>query len=295
MTSREYYRHFLLKLQEVYALPEATVITDMVFEELAGIKRSDLIRDPAMHMPGKTQEALDLALDELITHKPVQYVLGTCWFHHLKFRVTDAVLIPRPETEELVQEVIERFKNKVYRVNQAGYTNTKGRISILDIGTGSGCIPVTIKKNIPGAEITAIDISAEALALARENANTHHAGIEFIEMDFLDEQNWDRLPFFDVIISNPPYIPVGEKAKLDRNVAAFEPHTALFVPDDNPLLFYEKIARFGKTHLAEKGTIILETHADYAHDAAALLKTYFTGVEVKKDIQGRDRMIIAHY
>lgn len=295
MTSREYYRHFLLKLQAVYALPEATVITDMVFEELAGIRRSDLIRDPAMLMPGEIQEAVDHALEELLTHKPVQYVLGTCWFYHRKFRVTDAVLIPRPETEELVHGLIEGFKNNVYRVNQAGNTKAKGRISILDIGTGSGCIPVTIKKNIPGAEIITIDISAKALALARENAQTHHADIEFIEMDFLDERNWDRLPVFDVIISNPPYIPLGEKEKLDRNVTAFEPHTALFVPDENPLLFYEKIARFGKTHLAEKGMLFLETHADHAHDVATLLKTYFTGVEVKKDIQGRDRMIIAHF
>ena len=295
MTTREYYRHFLLKIQAIYQLSEATVIADMVFEQLAGIKRSDFIKDPAKPISTKIKEGLDQALAELLTHKPVQYVLGTCWFHHLKFKVNEAVLIPRPETEELVSHLIEDYKNNIYRVNQPSTKISRDQLRILDIGTGSGCIPVSLKKNLAGAEITAIDISDKALDIARENAETHHVDIQFIELDFLDESSWETQPVFDIIISNPPYIPFAEKDKLDKNVTDFEPHRALFVPDKDPLLFYGKIARFGKTHLAENGRIYLEAHADYTHDVAVVLKTYYADVKVIKDMQGRDRMIIAGY
>jgi len=164
--------------------------------------------------------------------------------------------------------------------------------TILDIGTGSGCIPIAIKKNLPASKLTAIDISADALALAKENSVKHNAHINFMLLDFLHESTWSTLPLFDIIISNPPYIPLNEKEKLAKNVTDFEPHLALFVPDKSPLIFYEKIAVFGRDHLLPNGKIYLETHEDYAKETAALFRTHYQTVMIKKDMYDKDRMII---
>lgn len=288
MTIRAYYRKFLQRLQLICSLPEATVITDRVFEEFASISKSDLIKEPARALDPSVYSRLECALEELSRHKPLQYVLGYCWFHHLKFKVNDSVLIPRPETEELVDKVIEDRK----RDFSLGLTGSD-KISILDIGTGSGCIAIVLKKNLVNAEVTAIDLSDHALMTAKENTVAHHVEITFLQMDFLDEENWKNLPLFDIIISNPPYIPLGEKQELDKNVTEFEPHMALFVPDDDPLIFYRKIARFGIEHLKDRGRIYLETHAGYASPAADLFRNHYTTVTIMKDLQGRDRMIQA--
>jgi release factor glutamine methyltransferase len=206
--------------------------------------------------------------------------LGEAWFYRMKIKVNEHVLIPRPETEELVEQLIKDRKSKL--------TDP----AILDIGTGSGCIPIAIKKNLPASKLTAIDVSKDALALAKENAALHNAHINFTELDFLDETNWHILGMFDIIISNPPYIPIHEKEKLDKNVTAFEPHLALFVPDRSPLIFYEKIATFGIGHLLPNGKIYLETHEDYAKETAALFHNNYQTVMVKKDMYGKERMII---
>jgi len=285
MTIREYYRDYLLNLQSIYMLQEATAITDQVFEEIASIKKADLIKDPNLLLDPLIHLKLEKAREELLSHKPLQYVLGFCWFHHIKFIVNDSVLIPRPETEELVSLVIADQKNNSER-------ETPGKIRILDIGTGSGCIPISLKKNLPGAELTALDMSEKALLVAKENALANQTEINFMQMDFLDEENWKSLPLFDVIISNPPYIPLGEKQELDKNVTEFEPHMALFVPDENPLVFYRKIARFGMEHLSKGGRIYLETHAHHAGPAADLFRDLYPMVSIKKDLQGRDRMIL---
>ncbi len=137
------------------------------------------------------------------------------------------------------------------------------QVSILDIGSGSGCIPVSLKKNLPQSSITSIDVSDEALAIAKQNAVANKTTIDFLQLDFLNENEWQRLPVFDIIVSNPPYIPVSEKENLDRNVTAYEPGIALFVPDNNPLLFYEAIAAFAKTHLKKEGKIYVEIHEDF--------------------------------
>ena len=165
----------------------------------------------------------------------------------------------------------------------------------MDIGTGSGCIAIAVKKNIPAAMITAIDVSEGALLVAKENATTQQTDIGFLQVDFLDEAQWNTLPKFDIIISNPPYIPINEKEKLDINVTAFEPHQALFVPDNSPLLFYEKIATFGKTHLSRGGKIFMETHEDYAKETASLFKQHYKEVTIQKDIFDKERMVIAVY
>ena len=280
MVVKELYRNFLLKLQGIYNLSEATTITDWVFEKIAGLKRVDIIKAPAQPLNPSTLQRLNDALQQLLAHKPVQYVLGEAWFYHLKLKVNEQVLIPRPETEELVELLISDRRSKI--------TDP----AILDIGTGSGCIPIAIKKNLPAAKITAVDVSEKALEVAKENAVQYNTSINFVAMDFLAETEWTTLPMFDIIISNPPYIPLNEKEKLAKNVVAYEPHTALFIPDKDPLIFYEKIAAFSKTHLLPGGMIYLETHEDLAKEVATLFNKEHSNTEIKKDIFGKDRMVI---
>ena len=277
---KELYRNFLLQLQKVYSLGEATNITDWVFEKKASLKRTDIIKNPNKPITPAADKLIQEALGELLTYKPVQYVLGEAWFYHMKLKVNEHVLIPRPETEELVEQLIKDRKSRL--------TDP----AILDIGTGSGCIPIAIKKYLPAAIITSIDISGKAIDLAKENADMHNAHIHFVTLDFLNEKNWHSLPMFDIIISNPPYIPADEKEKLDRNVTDFEPHLALFVPDGSPLIFYEKIAAFGKTNLLPNGKIYLETHEDLAEDVATLFRKDYQTVMVKKDMYGKERMVL---
>lgn len=280
MRLKELYRNFLVQLQKIYSLGEATAITDWVFEKLASLKRKDILKDPEKNISPAANELIQNALKDLLQHKPVQYILEEAWFYHMKIKVNEHVLIPRPETEELVEQLIKDRKSKL--------TDP----AILDIGTGSGCIPIAIKKNLPASKLTAIDVSKDALALAVENAGLHNTHIQFTELDFLNEANWPALGFFDIIISNPPYIPVNEKEKLAKNVTDFEPHLALFTPEHSPLIFYEKIAAFGRDHLLPNGNIYLETHEDLAGETAALFRSDYQTVMIKKDMYGKERMII---
>jgi release factor glutamine methyltransferase len=280
MMIKDLYRNFLVKLQKIYSLSEATAITDWVFEKTASLKRTNILKNPEKIITPAAGELIQKTLQELLQHKPVQYVLGEAWFYRTKFKVNAHVLIPRPETEELVEQLITDRKSKL--------TDP----AILDIGTGSGCIPIAIKKHLPASKLTAIDVSEDALELAKENAALHNAHINFMLLDFLDESTWPSLPLFDIIISNPPYIPLSEKEKLAKNVTSFEPHLALFVPDNSPLIFYEKIAAFGRDHLLPNGKIYLETHEDYAQQTAALFRSHYQTVMIKKDMYGKERMII---
>jgi release factor glutamine methyltransferase len=280
MMLKELYRNFLVQLQKIYGLSEATAITGWVFEKMVSLKRSDILKNPEKKMTDVAERMIQNTLQQLLQHKPVQYVLGEAWFYGMKLKVNEHVLIPRPETEELVEQLIKDRKSKL--------TDPV----ILDIGTGSGCIPIAIKRNLPASKVTAIDISSEALGLAKENAVLHNSSINFIQIDFLDHSTWPLLPLFDIIISNPPYIPAAEKESLGKNVSDFEPHLALFVPDTSPLIFYEKIATFANDHLLPNGKIYLETHEDYAHEAAAFFMKNHQTVMVKKDIYGKERMVI---
>ena len=286
MTIKEIYRDYLVQLQPIYSANEAMVITDWVFEKIAGVHRSELIKNPQQTLSSEINVQLDSCLADLLLHKPVQYIVGEAWFYKMKLIVNEQVLIPRPETEELVQLVIDHSGKEKIMPSKSG-----NKISILDIGTGSGCIAIAIKKNLPNAMLHAIDVSKESLLVAKENALLQKADIDFIEIDFLNESNWNQLPKVDIIISNPPYIPLKEKEILDKNVTQFEPHQALFVKDNAPFIFYEKIAIFGKTHLLNNGTIFVEIHEEYAKETAAIFETDYQ-IETKKDIFGKQRMLI---
>ncbi len=281
MTAIEIYQLYLNELMTIYPKSEAENIRNRTFESLASMSRSELIKNPAKILIPEISKALLDGLAQLKQQKPLQYLLGESWFYKLPFKVSPAVLIPRPETEELVELAIDFLKKEGI-----------GK-KVLDIGTGSGCIPISIKKNIEGSDMTSIDISGEALAIAKENALTHATEINFQQCDFLEEENWERLDKYEVIISNPPYIPEEEKNLLDKNVTMFEPHIALFVEDKHPLIFYEKIADFGKTHLTKNGIILLETHENYADKVADLFNDKGYMSTIKKDMYDKKRMVIA--
>jgi release factor glutamine methyltransferase len=282
MIAKILYRQMLEQLQNLYNAHEATVITDRVFEKIAGIKKLDFVKDAALQVTIVEENNLQKALSALLLHQPVQYILGEAWFGHLNLWVNEHVLIPRPETEELVQWIVATQESAEEK-----------SLSILDIGTGSGCIPIYLKQKLPTANITAIDISEAALNVAIENALSYQLAIIFLQLNFLDETTWLQLPKFDVIVSNPPYIPCKEKEEMDANVIGFEPHSALFVADNAPLIFYQKIALFAKEHLAENGIIFVEIHEDFAGATAKVFESIFETVVIKKDIFGKDRMISA--
>lgn len=282
MTIKKQYHFFLQQLKAIYSLSEATIVTDWIFESIAGVQRFDVVKNPEQLISTAIADQLQLALADLLLHKPIQYVTGEAWFFNLKLSVNEHVLIPRPETEELVQLVLD---------SPIAHSNPSP--AILDIGTGSGCIALAIKHNLPEAAVTAIDVSKEALYIAAINAAIYEATIQFKNIDFLAETLWADLPMFDIIISNPPYIPVKQKENLDTNVTAYEPHQALFVPDNAPLLFYEKIAAFGIKHLNPNGQLFMETHEDFAKETAALFTESYTNVIIKKDLFGKERMVVA--
>lgn len=281
---RTYYQNFVIQLQTIYEISEAESIANMVFEEILYIKKQHIffldkqINDAEI-------EQLNTILNKLLTHEPVQYVLGIADFFGLRFRVNKQVLIPRTETEELVALIIKEVRNLKLQ-NDAVF-------NILDIGTGSGCIPIALKKNLPFAQVTAMDISTDALEVANENAFLNKTNIEFIEGDILNSQFSIPNSQFSIIISNPPYITQNEKLKMQKNVLHFEPHLALFVSDDNPLLFYNVIADFAKLHLTQNGKLYFEINENFGMEIKIMLENKgYDEVIIVKDLQGKNRVVV---
>lgn len=280
MTLKEHYRYFLEQLTALYPSGEAATITDWVFEKTAALNKADVLKTPERTIPTGTELQLQQQLGELLKHRPVQYVLGEAWFAGMRLMVNESVLIPRPETEELVQQVSARL-----------FENAK----VLDVGTGSGCIALALKKNCPTTHITAVDLSGNALAVALQNSINESLHINFIQMDVLKKEESATLPKFDFIVSNPPYIPLEEKKEMETHVTGYEPHLALFVPNERPLLFYEAIAELGKSHLKEGGQIWVETHESLAKATAALFEESYAEVIIHIDLFGKERMVSAIY
>jgi len=285
MTTASIYNHFKNQLKAVYDDREAENISDWIFENVTGLKRWERRGNRNKELNETDSEKLKKYLDELLKHKPVQYVLNEAWFYKRKFYVNENVLIPRPETEELVEWIVKDEKN-----NADG--NSK-QTNIIDIGTGSGCIPVSLKKELPEANVTAIDVSEKALVVSKKNAKELNASIDFFQIDFLKEDEWKALPQIDIIVSNPPYIPINEKEILAKNVIDFEPEIALFVENNDPFIFYKAIAKFAKCHLKEKGRIYVEVHEEYAKQVKIIFENAGLISEIKKDIYGKERMVKA--
>jgi release factor glutamine methyltransferase len=277
------YDRLFYALLDQYDTAEAANIAELVLERVTGQQRINRARHPHTPISLVQQEELDTITTELLKGRPVQYVLGQAWFGELPFYVNESVLIPRPETDELVHWVLQTCKQHQWSAP-----------STIDIGTGSGCIPITIKHRLPQASVHAVDISAAALAVAQQNAQTHHTPIQFHELNFLDSTTWASLPtHLDCIISNPPYVKQSESASMHARVLNHEPATALFVPDDDALIFYQQIAGFAQTHLAPNGYLFFEINEALGQATCALLETHGFSTELKQDMQGKDRMIRA--
>jgi len=304
MTIQEAHRQLLFALYDLYDNREAANIADLVVEHVTGQRRIDRIVNKHMPIGPAAQKELAAMQALLLQHTPVQYVLHEAWFAGLKFYVDGNVLIPRPETEELVEWVVGaqsqvsgcKLQDKANDTGnlQPATSNQQTVIRLLDIGTGSGCIPIAVKKKCPGWDVHALDISAPALQVAQKNATDLQTPITFCQADILNELHWPPLPIFDIIVSNPPYIKLSESADMLNNVTRYEPHTALFVPDDDALLFYRQIARFALRHLRPGGLLFFEINEALGAEVCLLLADNgFTGVELKTDMQGKNRMVKA--
>ena len=286
MTIAQTYFDFAEKLKTIYNDREADNISDWVFENVTGLKRWERRENKNSELKENMGKKIDNYLQELLLHKPVQYVLNEAWFYKMKFFVDENVLIPRPETEELVEWIVQ----------DAGLSLTAyhSPLTILDIGTGSGCIAIALKNKIKNADVFAIDVSEPALKIAALNAQKNNTDINFSKADILQNQIKINIPLFDVIVSNPPYITKKESTEMHTNIIAYEPHLALFVPDENPLLFYNAISDFALSHLKEKGNLYFEIHENFANDIVNLMQQKgFQSIEIKKDLQQKNRMVKA--
>jgi release factor glutamine methyltransferase len=271
------------ELKNVYETDELRNIIELVIEHITNMSRAEQVKNKIPYLTCTQLEDLDAITERLKKNEPVQYVLGEAWFAGMKFKVNKNVLIPRPETEELVDWIVKKSqKSKVKSQN------------IIDIGTGSGCIPITLKKKLPESDVSAIDVCSEALFTATENAMELNAEVNFLLVDFLDEEKWKELAQYDIIVSNPPYVKQSEINTMHERVKEFEPHLALFVSDNNPLLFYKKLSDFSMKHLKAGGKLFVEINEALGEAISNLFRSAgFVNVELKKDMQGKDRMVMA--
>jgi release factor glutamine methyltransferase len=264
-----------------YGEGEAASMCRYVFDDFFALKPNDASQE-SIFQSFLLEDFLTIK-KRLLSGEPVQYVVGFAWFYGLKFKVNPFVLIPRPETEELVEWILDTTK-KDARLDAA----------VLDIGTGSGCIPVTLKVKNGQLSVSCLDVSESALITASRNAYRNNVEIDFKCVNILDETQHTPLGTFDVIVSNPPYIPEKEKTLMHKNVLDFEPHLALFVEDDNALVFYETIANFAQNHLNTEGYLFFECNEHNAHEVKNILeKKDFRDIVLRQDMSGKDRMIRA--
>ena len=305
-------------LKDIYPPGETQALVRLIMERVCGLSTYQLLLGKDKELSDTEKFKIKEIVEGLRLYKPIQYLLGIADFYGMEFKVTPDVLIPRPETAELVERIITDYRSQAPR--------------ILDIGTGSGCIAISLAKHLPRAEVAAVDISPEALTVAEENARLNQVSVSFLELDILSEGNpsfmQGKLKFhveetkvshkenksftymkpkshteettasfignFNCIVSNPPYIMDKEKATMEANVLENEPHMALFVPDDDPLLFYRAIARFGQRHLMEGGHLYFEINALCGKETVAMLRQEnYTEVELIQDLYGKERIVKA--
>ena len=292
MIVKQYRNYFNETLKTIYPITEIDSFFFLLLEEYLGFRRVDIVLKSDFKITQETLNLLQSATKQLEQEVPLQYIIGKTEFYGLPFVVNKHVLIPRPETEELVAWVVsESSRFKTFNTSTKQTTETK-QLKILDIGTGSGCIPVSLKKQLPFAEISAIDISNDALTVAKKNAVLNNVDIHFILQDILKTVALDQ--HYDIIISNPPYVRELEKKELKNNVLKNEPHVALFVENDNPLIFYAKIAELAKKYLNKNGLLFFEINQYLGTETINLVnKKGLKNIQLKKDMFGNDRIIVA--
>jgi release factor glutamine methyltransferase len=277
LTFNESYQNLLTSLQKIYPVGEAKSIIRIIFEDVFKVYSTDYQK---IISPSEINQLAEIE-ERLLRNEPIQYILGEADFYGLKFKVNSNVLIPRSETEELVLWILESVPQK------SNYT-------ILDIGTGSGCIPITLHQKCTQWETWASDVSSEAIQIAKENADLNQVDINFLTFDILDPTQWQFEKKFNLIVSNPPYIPENEKVLMPTTVLENEPHLALFVDNQNPLIFYDTISDFALQNLIPGGFLFFEMNEFNAKEVQDLLiKKNFQNIEIQKDIYGKNRMIRA--
>jgi len=280
--SKTLFQDFVKQITLKDSREEVSGIAHLVFENLFGVDKTNILAGKLIQVPISQEQRLADIARQLNDQQPVQYVLGEAEFYGRKFKVDPSVLIPRPETEELIAEVI--------RIVRAG--EPKAVTRILDIGTGSGCIPITLTLELKGVDVYATDVSKDALETARGNSHKLKAGVSYIHHDILKEE----IPFTDIdlVVSNPPYVALSEKDYMKRNVIDHEPHLALFVPDNDSLIFYKMIAAKAAKVLKPGGWVVVEINEKFGEAVSQVFsENAFHRVEVKKDINGKDRIVKA--
>lgn len=279
MTVNDYKKQFQLVLPPFYDEMERTTIFYWVMEFVLGYTKVTAVLNGNESVSDENQSKINQIIHRLQNNEPIQYITGKGYFFGYEFKVTSATLIPRPETEELVDWVLTEMKKQPAK-----------KWRVLDIGTGTGCIPITIKKEFPLAEVSAIDVSTEALNVATENAKQLNAEVTFMEKDILTVKDLDT---YDIIISNPPYVRNLEKVEIKENVLQHEPHLALFVDDNDPLIFYRKITQLAHHSLADNGMLFFEINQYLGNETQEMIQPYFKNITLQTDFMGNNRMMKA--
>jgi release factor glutamine methyltransferase len=265
-------------LQSIYPGNEALKLMEIIFDELLEIPRLKMISEPEARLSESEMLKIHHAVKKLLDYTPVQHVTESAYFFDLKLKVNKHVLIPRPETEELVEWIL----------------NTSGnnrKLDVLDIGTGSGAIAIALKNAMPFWNVTAIDKSIPALDVAKINAGFHNLNIHFLVLDILQNTAWKQLPVFDIIVSNPPYVTESDKKMMHPNVLNYEPEAALYVSDEAALIFYRKILDFAEFHLKNGGKLFFEINERFGDETRLLYREFgYSNIEIRQDLQGKDRM-----
>jgi release factor glutamine methyltransferase len=289
MLLKQYKTHFFDSLKNIQDEQEIESFFFILTEYLHNLKRVDLALNPNFEISEDEVQKWNAILVELQQEKPIQYITGEAWFYGLRFEVNENTLIPRPETEELVEWILN-----------SPIIKHPSPINVLDIGTGTGCIPISLKANLSQANVSAIDVSEKALEVAKRNAELNKVEINFIEANILEVEDLSQLPSpiihhpssYNIIVSNPPYVRNLEKQEIKKNVLDYEPHLALFVEDTDALLFYRKIAQLALRNLSPNGLLFFEINQYLGKETVDLLENLgFKNIELKKDIYGNDRMI----
>jgi release factor glutamine methyltransferase len=279
---------FHKELDTIYGRDEVASFFYLSIEHQLKIAKIQLQLEPEFTLTNNETDVFFSILEDLKQQKPIQYILGETEFYGLNFKVNENVLIPRPETEELVDWIIKGSKSKVQSSNT---------FNILDIGTGSGCMAISLAKHLPEAQVFAVDISESALKIAKENADRNEVQVEFIKADILESSLWEdvvlrQMDFFDIIVSNPPYVRELEKREIKPNVLDNEPHLALFVENSNPLIFYKAITDFAVDKLKSNGSLYFEINQYLGQETKKLLVgAEFKDIQLRKDLNGNDRML----
>ncbi|MGB1168883.1 MAG: peptide chain release factor N(5)-glutamine methyltransferase [Flavobacteriaceae bacterium] len=288
MNIREFRDYFKITLKELYPASEIDTFLFLLLEEYLNFKRIDIVLKSNFNISSEVLTLLKSSTKLLEQEIPIQYIIGKTEFYGFPFILNEHVLIPRPETEELVTLILD----KVSKLESYYTIKKENTIKILDIGTGSGCIPIVLKKSLPLAEISALEKSDKALRIAEKNTHLNKVDINLIQQDILKTTELNNT--YDIIVSNPPYVRESEKKEIKKNVLNNEPHMALFVEDNNPLIFYDKIAELAKNHLTKNGLLFFEINQYLGKETVDLIRLKgFNTIELKKDIFGHDRVIIA--